>query len=254
MPSRIRAVAEAAAKRHHVDAHSDAASYAAGILTWVIAGSVFVVVKIGMSQIPPWTLCFLRALISALILIPLASGHYRDMIALLRHRGWEAAFIGAVGLGLTQGVLFTELTLTSAINVGIVFALVPMATILLARPTLGKPMNGWQVLGSVVAFVGVVVICVHGSLVVLRGLDIGVGDLVALCATLLFAGYTVLLKRAKFDLLDHLIVDEDWTPQRLRQLGVNYLFAVATNNSESLSRRQQSVAGLFNSAADRWDL
>ena len=61
-------------------------------------------------------------------------------------------------------------------------------------------MNGWQGLGTAVAFVGIVVICVHGSLAVLRGLDIGIGDLVALGATCMFAGYTVLLKRAKFDL------------------------------------------------------
>ena len=45
----------------------------------------------------------------------------------------EAAFIGAIGLGLTQGVTFMALSLTSAVNVGIVFALAPMATMLLAR-------------------------------------------------------------------------------------------------------------------------
>lgn len=200
MPIQIWAVAEGAARRHHIDSHSDAAGYAAGIATWVIAGSVFVVVKIGVTQMPPWTFCFWRALISMLILLPLVSSHHRDMLDLLRRRGWEAAFIGAIGLGLTQGVMFTALSLTSAINVGIVFALAPMATMLLAHRVLGEPMNGWQGLGMAVAFVGIVVICVHGSLAVLRGLDIGIGDLVALGATCMFAGYTVLLKRAKFDL------------------------------------------------------
>ena len=92
------------------------------------------------------------------------------------------------------------LSLTSAVNVGIVFALAPMATMLLARVVLGEPMNGWQGLGTAIAFTGIVVICVHGSLTMLLGIQIGFGDVVALGAIVFFAGYTVLLKRAKFDL------------------------------------------------------
>ncbi len=200
MPIHMWAVAEAAAKKQRISPESDAAGYAAGIMTWLLAGSVFVVVKIGVSEMPPWTFCFSRALISALILLPLVAGHYGDMIGLLRRRWLEAVFIGAIGLGLTQGVTFVALSHTSAINVGIIFALAPMATMLLARLVLREPMNGWQGIGLAVAFVGIVVIAVHGSLAILLGLKIGVGDLYAFCAILLFAGYTVLLKRAKFEL------------------------------------------------------
>lgn len=200
MTVQIWAVAEAAAKKRHIDSHSDVAGYAAGIMTWLLAGSAFIAVKLGVTEMPPWTFCFLRALISGLILLPLVAGHYRDMLDLLRKRWWEAAFIGAIGLGLTQGVTFTALSLTSAVNVGIVFALAPMATMLLARIVLGEPMNSWQALGMAIALVGIVVICVHGSLPMLLGLQIGRGDLIALGAIVFFAGYTVLLKRAKFDL------------------------------------------------------
>jgi drug/metabolite transporter (DMT)-like permease len=200
MPGQIWAVAEAAAKKRHISPESDAAGYAAGIMTWLLGGSVFVVVKLGVSEMPPWTFCFSRALISALVLLPLVAGHYSDMIGLLRRRWLEAAFIGAIGLGLTQGVTFMALSYTSAINVGIIFALAPMATMLLARVILREPMNGWQSIGLAIAFVGIVVIAVHGSLAILLGLKIGIGDLFAFGAIVLFASYTVLLKRAKFEL------------------------------------------------------
>ncbi len=200
MPGQIWAVAEAAAKKQHISPKSDAAGYAAGIMTWLLAGSVFVVVKIGVREMPPWTFCFLRALISALVLLPFVSGHFRDMIALVRRRWLEAAFIGAIGLGLTQGVMFVALAHTSAINVGIIFALAPMVTMLLACVILHEPMNGWRGIGLAIAFVGIVTIAVHGSLAILLGLKIGIGDLYAFCAILFFGGYTVLLKRAKFDL------------------------------------------------------
>jgi drug/metabolite transporter (DMT)-like permease len=92
------------------------------------------------------------------------------------------------------------LSYTSAVNVGIMFALAPMATMLLARVVLLEPMNGWQGAGLAIAFAGIVVISVHGSLALLLGLKIGLGDLIALGAVVMFAGYTVLLKRAKFEL------------------------------------------------------
>lgn len=192
--------AEAAVRKRHISAHSDAGGYAAGILTWVIAGSAFVAFKLGVREMPPWTFCCARALIADLILLPFVAGYYRDMFALLRRRWLEAVFIGGIGLGLTQGVTITALSYTSAINVGIIFALAPMTTMLLARVVLGEPMNGWQGIGLAVAFLGVVAIAVHGSLAQLLGLKIGLGDLFAFVAILLFAGYTVLLKRAKFEL------------------------------------------------------
>jgi drug/metabolite transporter (DMT)-like permease len=202
MAMQIWAVAEAAARKRPmpISAESDTAGYAAGLLTWLIAGSVFVAIKLGVSEMPPWTFCFSRALISAVILMPVVAGHYGDMIGLLRQRGLEAVFIGAIGLGLTQGVMFMALSYTSAINVGIMFALAPMATMLLARLVLHEPMSRWQGLGLAIAFAGIVVISVHGSLALLLGLQIGIGDLFTLGAVAMFSGYTVLLKRAKFAL------------------------------------------------------
>jgi drug/metabolite transporter (DMT)-like permease len=200
MAFHLWAVAEATGAKRSASAETDAVGYAAGLATWVLAGSVFVAVKAVSDEMPPWLMCFFRSLISALVLLPLAVGHRREMIAFLRNHWLEAFFVGALGLGLTQGVMFTALGLTSAVNAGIVFALAPMITMVAASIVLRENMNGWQGLGSAIAFCGVVVITVHGSYARLIGLQIGIGDLVALGAAFLFAGYTVLLKRAKFDL------------------------------------------------------
>jgi drug/metabolite transporter (DMT)-like permease len=200
MTLQIWAVAQTAAGKKHMSLHSDAAGYTAGVMTWLIAGSVFIAFKLGVREMPPWTFCCSRALIADLILLPFVAGYYRDMIGLLLRRWPEAVFIGAIGLGLTQGVTIMALSYTSAINVGIIFALAPMVTMLLARVVLGEPMNGWQGIGLAIAFVGVVAIAVHGSIALLLGLKIGLGELFAFLAILLFAGYTVLLKRAKFEL------------------------------------------------------
>ena len=200
MAMHLWAVAEAAEGRAAGASRSDTAGYAAGLTTWLIGASVLVVAHALAGEMPPWTLCCTRSLISALVLLPLVARHRRDIVAFLRSHWREAALIGAMGLGLTQGVMFTALGLTSAVNVAIVFGLTPLITMVLARLLLGEPMNALQALGSAIAFAGIVTICVQGSLVRLLGFDFGFGDILALGAAFLFAGYTVLLKRAKFDL------------------------------------------------------
>ena len=186
MAMHLWAVAEAADGRTPGASRSDTAGYAAGLTTWLIGASVLVVAHALAGEMPPWTLCCTRSLISALVLLPLVARHRREIIAFLRSHWREAALIGAMGLGLTQGVLFTALGLTSAVNVAIVLGLTPMITMVLARLMLGEPMNAWQALGSAVAFAGIVIICVQGSLARLRGFDIGFGDLLALGAACAF--------------------------------------------------------------------
>ncbi len=194
------AVAEAAAEKKGVSEGSEAAGYAAGLATWLLAGSVFVAVKAVCNEMPPWMMCFLRSLISAVVLLPFAASHRHEMIEFLRKNWLEVFFIGAIGLGLTQGLIFTALGITTAVNVGIVFALGPMFTMVIASIVLREDMNGWQGIGSAIAFCGVVLIAVQGSFARLVALQIGLGDLVALGSAVFFAGYTVLLKRAKFKL------------------------------------------------------
>ena len=159
-----------------------------------------VLVKFVSDEMPPWTMCFFRVLISALVLLPLVRRHHAAMLQFIRARGGEAAFIGAIGLGLTQGVLFTALHHTSAVSAGIVFATAPMITLALAHLVLGERMNAWQAVGSAIAFGGIVLIAVQGSLARLLALQLEPGDLLALAAAALFASYTVLLKRARFEL------------------------------------------------------
>ncbi len=175
------------------------AGYAAGLTAWFLVSGVFVAAKFGVDEMPPWTMCFWRLTIAALILLPLAWGERGAVIAFLRGRGWQALLIGAIGLGITQGLVYSALAFTTAINAGIIFSTAPIITMVLAAVFLREVMGPWQVLGSLVAFAGIVLVAVQGSLAVLLGMKFGVGDLLVVIAALTFAGYTILLERAKFD-------------------------------------------------------
>jgi drug/metabolite transporter (DMT)-like permease len=179
---------------------SEAVGYLVGFLTWILAAGVFVAAKGASDEMPPWTFCFFRISLAALVLLPVVRSHHADMGKFLRHRGLEAFIIGALGLGITQGLVFMALGYTSAVTAGIVFSTTPIITLVLASLILREALGPWQVVGSLFAFAGIVVIAVRGSITVLLGLDLSIGDIFVVIAACAFAFYTVFLKRAKFDL------------------------------------------------------
>ncbi len=182
------------------EAGSEAVGYAAGLATWFLIGGVFVAAKYGVDEIPPWLMCFLRLLIATVALLPLAWGERAAAFAFLRRRGLHALVIGGIGLGITQGLVYNSLAFTSAINCGIIFSVSPIITLIVAGIVLREPLGPWQFVGSLIAFVGIVTIAVQGSLAILLGLQLGIGDLLIFIAACCFAGYTIAIRLAKFDL------------------------------------------------------
>lgn len=147
---------------------------------------------------PPWTLCFWRLAIACAILLPVVRHHYGAMIALIKSRAVEVVIIGAIGLALCQGMIYTGLNHTDATTAGIIMALSPVMTVVLAWFVLGEPLGLWKALGALLALIGMLVIVAHGDLGALLRLQFNVGELWIVGSALFWALYTVLLRRAKF--------------------------------------------------------
>lgn len=179
---------------------SETLGFAIGLMTWVLGASVFVAVKAVQDEMPPFSMASARVAITALVMTLFIYPHLKAISRFLRHHWLHVLFIGAVGLGINQGLIFTALHKTTAVNVGIVFALAPIFTLVLARVILHESMNGLQWLGAAVAFCGVLIVTVQGDPARLLTMQINAGEYYALGGSVLFAIYTVMLKQAKFDL------------------------------------------------------
>jgi drug/metabolite transporter (DMT)-like permease len=94
--------------------------------------------------------------------------------------------------------MFIGLNYTSAINAGLILALMPVITMILAPFFLGEAVGPWQAVGSVVACVGMGIIIVRGDLSALFRFDLIAGDLFIVAGALCLALYTVFLLRANF--------------------------------------------------------
>ncbi len=177
-----------------------AGAYSVGVLCWLLSAGVYIAAKWVSAEMPPWALCFWRVLIAFAILLPIVRPHFSDMVALARARGPELLFIGGIGLAVCQGLIFVGLEHADATTAGIIIALIPIITMILARLMLAEPMGRWQVAGSILAFLGILAIIVKGSPAALLQLDFNAGELWIVAGAVCFSLYTVLLRRAKFDL------------------------------------------------------
>lgn len=106
--------------------------------------------------------------------------------------------IGAIGLTLCQGMIYTGLSYTDATTAGIIMALSPIMTMVLARFVLGEPLGVWKALGALLALVGMVVIVARGDLTALMRLQFNPGELWIVGSAFCWGLYTVLLRRSKF--------------------------------------------------------
>jgi drug/metabolite transporter (DMT)-like permease len=199
MASHMWSVVEAKSD-HAVADPSPTIGYAAALSCWLLSAGVYVAAKWAIAEMPPWTLCFWRVTIAALVLAPFVLRHGPAIHALLRERWREVLIIGGLGLAITQGLMYVGLQYTSAINAGLILALMPIFTMVLARFLLDEALGVWQAVGSAVALAGMVVIIVRGDFAALLRLDFNLGEMWIVVAALCFGVYTVLLKRAKFAL------------------------------------------------------
>jgi drug/metabolite transporter (DMT)-like permease len=175
-------------------------AYTLTVLCWLLSAGVYIAAKAVATEMPPWTLCFWRVVIAGLILLPTARPHWSAIVSIVRQRWLALLVIGGIGLAITQGLMYTGLNYTSAINAGLILALMPVITMILARFLLNEVVGPWQIVGSIVACIGMAIIVVRGDLSALLRLDLNAGELFVVAAALLFALYTVLLGKANFQL------------------------------------------------------
>ena len=112
-------------------AGSEQVGYTVAVLTWVLSAGVYIVVKWAIAEMPPWTLCFWRVFIACLVLLPLVTRHFAAMGDLLRKRWLELLVTGGIGFAITQGLMYLALEHATAINVGLIFAMMPIFSLVL---------------------------------------------------------------------------------------------------------------------------
>lgn len=146
-------------------------------------------------QIPPISLSFWRWVIALLVLIPFTWSHVRkDWPEIIK--SWKIIFLlGLLGIASFNTLLYTAAHTTTAINISLTQSVMPVSIVLISFILFGDRITLRQVLAIALCTIGAGYIIVRGDIQRLMNLEFVIGDLIMILAVILYAIYTVLLRK-----------------------------------------------------------
>ena len=165
---------------------------AAAALFW---GGNWAIARWIQYQVPPQTLGLLRWGSAALLLAPVALPATIRAWPAIRREWWRLVILGFIGVTGFSALTYTGLAYTTAINGSLLNSAAPVFLLLFSAFGFGERIGLPEVAGVAVSLVGVVVIVTRGDPAALVALSVNIGDVWVMVAVLLWAVYTVLLKR-----------------------------------------------------------
>lgn len=145
--------------------------------------------------IPPLTLAFWRWVLATCLLLPFVARSIWTHRATLRAAGWRLPVIAALGVSSYNSLLYSAAQSTEAINLTLVNTCLPLFTFIGGGLLLGEwpARRAW--FGMAIAACGLVYLISRGSWDAFTNLAFKAGDLIMLVAVLVWALYTLLLRR-----------------------------------------------------------
>lgn len=164
------------------------------ILFW--AGNV-VVSKMASHAISPVAITFYRlvlalAVMSTFVLIPVWNNRHT-----IKQYWKQLALGGFLSVSLFQFLSYQAASTTTATNMAIVTALIPLLTMILSSVMLKDRLSYGMLFGGALSFYGILYLLSHGSITDIWKQGVHLGDGLMLIAAAGYALYGVLLKRWK---------------------------------------------------------
>ncbi|AEH85814.1 DMT family transporter [Mesorhizobium sp. B1-1-9] len=164
------------------------------LLTTLLWGGNSVAGKLAVDHVSPMTLVFLRWVLAVAILLPIGWRTIQEDWPVVRRHWFVLAALGASGFTLFNTIFYTALNYTTAINVSIEQAAMPVLIIVANFIFFHLRVSWAQIAGVVLTIFGVVLTACHGDPRRLLALELNFGDAIMLVAVVLYSGYSVGLR------------------------------------------------------------
>ncbi|PPB85341.1 DMT family transporter [Acinetobacter soli] len=153
------------------------------------------VTRYAVDLIEPASISFYRWFIAFIVLTPFMLFKVWTQRALVRRHLGQLAILSAFGMVLYQGLSYTAAHYTTATNMGIVNAFIPVFTIFVSMLILKDIPNRFAIVGSIISFLGLLYILGKGDFTTLLNMGGHSGDLLMVVAVFFYAFYGVFLKK-----------------------------------------------------------
>ncbi|WP_089606230.1 DMT family transporter [Acinetobacter piscicola] len=183
------------------------------ILAVLIWSMNIAVTRYVTDYISPVSISFYRWVVAFIILTPFMLPKVWQQRQLIQQHLGQFAVLSAFGMVLYQGLAYTAAHYTTATNMGIINAFIPVFTIFVSIMILKETPNRFAVIGSFISFFGLLYVIGQGNFSNLTQLGGHWGDLLMVLAVFFYAFYGVFLKKwqLKVPLLISLYVQVGFT-------------------------------------------
>lgn len=169
-------------------------------LTAILWGGNAIAVKGLLGEISPDMMILVRFIGISLLLFPLVFYREGKQGLPTRRHILPLVLMGFTGVVLNNGLQFTGLEYSTAINCTLIATLTPAMTALVTSIFLHEHIPGRQWLGIAISFLGTLYLISHGSLEKLQSLTFNQGDLLFVASQLSWVLYSLLGQKVMEDL------------------------------------------------------
>ena len=150
--------------------------------------------RVLVGSISPITLSAVRWGLAALLLLPLGWRVFMPGSALWQNKK-RFLLLGLFGVGSYNVLLYLALQTSTAINVTLIGASMPIWMLFIGAVFYQVKPSILQMIGAVVSLLGVSIVLTRGDLATLLSMQMVIGDLLIMLATILWAFYSWMLSR-----------------------------------------------------------
>ena len=163
------------------------------IATALWAGNA-IVGRLLVGSVSPITLSTVRWGLAALLLLPFGWRVFKPESALWQNKR-RFLLLSLFGVGSYHALLYLALQTSTAINVTLIGASLPIWTLFIGAVFYQTKPNLLQLIGAIVSLFGVAIVLTRGELATLLSMQVVIGDLLVMLATILWAFYSWMLSR-----------------------------------------------------------
>ncbi len=160
----------------------------------LLFSSNIIIGRAASSMLEPATMAFFRWVVAFLILLPFTWKGLRDNREQLAGQLPLLVLLGILGMGICGAVVYLGLSETQATNAALIYATSPLFIVLIDRVFFGRTITARQILGIALAFTGMSLILMKGSLAKLFAMQFNQGDILIGIASISWAAYSTLQK------------------------------------------------------------
>ena len=172
-----------------------ATGYALALGASILWSTIFLFARGVAGSMSPVEMAFWRWALAFLAILPFTWRELKAQRALLRKHFPLLALAGVIGFSGYSLLLFQAGKSTEAANLALLSASAPIFMALLSRFWLGERVGTRQVFGLLIAVSGVIFLILRGDINRLLTLTFSSGDLWMLLAAVMFASYSVIIRR-----------------------------------------------------------